>query len=75
MSEKSRSSVQSYNKYLRESSSEGSILTMDLQSQQEQLSALGAILMYAHRTSSGKGRKICAMTIRLQFEDSERSHT
>ncbi len=71
MSDKSRS-VLSYNKFLRESVQSEDLLTMELQSQQEQVLALETILTFVQRMNSGKENLKCLMKISLQFEDTGR---
>ncbi len=68
-------SVLSYNKFLRESCSDGNTLTMDLLSQPEQVLALETILTFVQHMSSGKGNDSCRMKIELAFGDSERSQS
>ncbi len=63
----------SYNSYLRQSAQANQCMSISTQSGSEQQLALEAILMFVHRMNSGKVNKTCLMTIRLQFEDSERS--
>ncbi len=66
-----RSSVLSYNKYLRQSLPEGTLMTISMQSQQELQSVLAAIRMYAERTKFGKANNTCRMTISLTVQGSE----
>ncbi len=73
MSESIRSSVKSYNKFLRESALQGNTMTMHLQSPQEQQLALETILTFVQAMSSGREKTKCLMKISLLFGDTERS--
>ncbi len=73
MSDKTRQSVLSYNKFLRESAQENKDLTICTQSQSEQELVLETIQTFVAHMNSGKARKVCLMKISLQFVDTERT--
>ncbi len=63
----------SYNSYLRQSAQANQCMSISTQSVLEQQLVLEAIQTFVQAMSSGKVKKRCLMTIRLQFEDSERN--